>query len=286
MVVTVDSLSVLPVLVVILACGALCVVYGIAIERRWFRLRGYALAILPPTGPERLVLHLSDLRRAGRRRSDGSWRGCAADVTVVTGDFLAGQAVENAVDAVRATRGRLASWFVLGSNDYFVPMPLNYFAYFRRTRTRRLAQGGRSKDLVAQLTEDGWVDLTNSRRELEVGGIPVELLGLDDAHPVARPPGGARTTNRFSIGVMLADSAPVAALSGPRSGRTHAWGAGVPAFVSALVTNCSMPPARRRLSRMGPAIVPHAGLGTSKCAVRFWCPEATILRLRRQPTLH
>ena len=70
------------------------------------------------------------------------------------------------MDAVRATRGRLASWFVLGSNDYFVPMPLNYFAYFRRTRTRRLAQGGRSKDLVAQLTEDGWVDLTNSRREL------------------------------------------------------------------------------------------------------------------------
>ena len=38
----------------------------------------------------------------------------------MTGDFLAEpEAVETAVDAVRETRGRLASWFVLGSNDYY-----------------------------------------------------------------------------------------------------------------------------------------------------------------------
>ena len=145
----------LPVLVVVLAC-VLCVAYGIVIERRWFRLRGYDLAILPPTGPERLdILHLSDLhvvrRDAAKRRFLA--RLPSADVTVVTGDFLAEpEAVETAVEAVRAARGSLASWFVLGSNDYFVPKPLNYLAYFRRKRRRRLAQRGRSADLIAQLT--------------------------------------------------------------------------------------------------------------------------------------
>ena len=59
-----------------------------------------------------------------------------ADVTVVTGDFLAEpEGVENGGRGRAAHAGRLASWFVLGSNDYFVPRPLNYFAYFRRTRT-------------------------------------------------------------------------------------------------------------------------------------------------------
>ena len=153
---------------------------------------------------------------------------------MVTGDFLAEpEAVENAVEAVRATRGRLASWFVLGSNDYFAPKPLNYFAYFRRTRRRRLARRGRSADLIAQLTADGWIDLTNSRRELDLAGLPVELLGLDDAHirwhDLRVAP---RTTDRFGMAVMHSpDSAPeVAALVlRPAAGRPHPRWPGVPA---------------------------------------------------------
>ncbi|HET9250126.1 MAG TPA: metallophosphoesterase, partial [Actinomycetota bacterium] len=39
-----------------------CVVYGVAFERRAYRLVRRGLAILPTDGPERLtVLHLSDL---------------------------------------------------------------------------------------------------------------------------------------------------------------------------------------------------------------------------------
>jgi predicted MPP superfamily phosphohydrolase len=286
---------VLPVLVVILACGALCVAYGVVIERRWFRIRGYDLAILPPGGPERLdILHLSDLHvvrgdAAKRRFLDGL---PPADVTVVTGDFLAEpEAVENAVAAVRGTRGRLASWFVLGSNDYFVPKPLNYLAYFRRTRTRRLAQGGRSADLIAQLTADGWVDLTNSRRDADLGELPIELLGLDDAHirwhDLRVAP---RRGDGFGVAVMHSpDSAPETAALGydlMMAGHTHGGQECLP-MAGALVTNCSMP---RRLAdgliRMGPAILHISrGLGTSKYApFRFWCrPEATILRLTRRP---
>ena len=285
----------LPALVIVAAVAAACVAYGIAIERRWYRLRTLDLAILPPGGPDRLdVLHLSDLHVV---RNDAAKRRFlaglpAADVTVVTGDLLAEpQAVENAVAALEPARGRLASWFVLGSNDYFVPQPLNYFSYFRRERKQRRAAGGRSRELRAQLTADGWIDLTNSRRETAVGGLDVELLGLDDAHirwhDLRVAP---RRTERFSVAVMHSpDSAPETAALGYDlmfAGHTHGGQVCLP-LVGALVTNCSMP---RRLvaglMRMGPAILHTSrGLGTSKYApFRFCCrPEASLLRLRRRP---
>ena len=282
-------------LLVVAALAVACVAYGTLIERRWYRLRGYDLAILPPNGPQRLdVLHLSDLHfvhgDAGKARFLATLP--QADVTVVTGDLLAEpEAVETAVAAIRANRGRLASWFVLGSNDYFVPTPLNYFAYFRKERRRRLAEGGRWRELVEQLDADGWIDLTNSRREVALDGLVVELLGLDDAHirwhdlrvaPRQRP--------GFGVAVMHSpDSAPEAAALGYDllvAGHTHGGQVCLP-FVGALVTNSSMP---RRLVdgliRMGPAVLHTSrGLGTSKYApFRFWCrPEATILRLRRRP---
>jgi len=67
-------------LVVVALAAAVCVAYGIAIERRWYRLRSYDLAILPSDGPDRLdVLHLSDLTSsAATGRSDGSSPGFRA----------------------------------------------------------------------------------------------------------------------------------------------------------------------------------------------------------------
>jgi uncharacterized protein len=286
---------VLPALVIVAVVAAACVAYGIAIERRWYRLRTLDLAILPPGGPERLdVLHLSDLHfirgDAAKRRFLA--RLPAADITVVTGDLLAEpEAVENAVGSLKPARGRLASWFVLGSNDYFVPQPLNYFSYFRRERKHRRAAGGRSRELRAHLTADGWIDLTNSRRETAVGGLDVELLGLDDAHirwhDLRVAP---RRTERFGVAVMHSpDSAPETAALGYDlmfAGHTHGGQVCLP-LVGALVTNCSMP--RRLVAgliRMGPAILHTSrGLGTSKYApFRFCCrPEASLLRLRRRP---
>ena len=278
-------------LVVLAIVAAACVAYGIAVERRWYRLRTYDLAILPSGGPDRLdVLHLSDLHFV---RGDAAKRRFLArlphaDITVVTGDLLAEpEAVENAVGSLQPTRGRLASWFVLGSNDYFVPQPLNYFSYFRRERKHRRADGGRSRDLRAQLAADGWIDLTNSRRETAVDGLDIELVGLDDAHirwhDLRVAP---RQTDRFGVAVMHSpDSAPETASLGYDllfAGHTHGGQVCLPLF-GALVTNCSMPRGLvAGLIRMGPAILHTSrGLGTSKYApFRFSCrPEATILRL-------
>jgi predicted MPP superfamily phosphohydrolase len=295
----------LPVLIaVVIAAAVACVVYGIAIERRWFRLRRYDLAVLPPGPPSGdgtregrplTILHLSDLHFVRRDRKKARFLASLpeADVTVVTGDFLAEpEAVEATIEAVRSVKGRRASWFVLGSNDHYVPKPLNYLKYFVKRRKRRFAKRGRVEDLIAGLERDGWVDLTNVRELVEVDGVPIELLGLDDAHLRWQDLRVAprRAPDRLGLAVMHSpDSAPESAALGYDllvAGHTHGGQVRLPGL-GALVTNSSMPPRLAAgLIRMGTAILHTSpGLGTSKYApFRFACrPEATLLELRPRP---
>jgi uncharacterized protein len=284
------------ILLAIVLAGACCVVWGVAVERRRYRLVRHRLDILPVGAAPLTVLHLSDLHFV--RKDPGKARFLAtlpeADVTVITGDLLAEpEAVETTVASVRPVRGRLASWFVLGSNDYFVPRPLNYLAYFRRTRRKRRAKAGRSRDLIAQLVAEGWEDLTNVRQPAELDGLPVELLGLDDAHIERHDLRIAprRAPDRFGFAVMHSpDSAPEAAALGYDllvAGHTHGGQVCLPG-IGALTTNCSLPTRLvSGLIRMGTAIAyVSPGLGTSKYApFRFFCrPEATLLELRPKPS--
>lgn len=283
------------ILVAILAVGALCVAYGALVERRWYRLVRYRVPILPAGGPEELtVLHLSDLhvtRRSGglRRFLEGL---PGADVTVVTGDIVGEpEAVEAAARALRAVRGRVASYFVLGSNDYFVPRPLNYFRYFRKGRTRLRGRRGRAPELIALLATDGWIHLRNVRTVAAMDGLGVEVLGLDDPH-IGRQDlrvAPRRHPERFGFAVSHSpDPAPELAALGYDLmvfGHTHGGQVRMP-FVGALVTNSHVP--RRMASglvRLGDAYAHISpGLGTSKYApFRFLCrPEATLLELRRR----
>ncbi|MEO8292003.1 MAG: metallophosphoesterase [Actinomycetota bacterium] len=287
----------LPVILFVVVAGVLCVAWGVVVERRWYRLVRHSLDILPAGGggPASLtVLHLSDLHFVAGDRRKAAFLSTLppADVTVVTGDFLAEpEAVEIAVAAVAAARGRLGSWFVLGSNDYFVPRPRNYLTYFRSGRRPRAARRGRSADLIAQLEADGWEHLRNLRSQITLDGLPMELLGLDDAH-IDRQDSRAMPRSapeRFGLAVMHSpDSAPESAACGYElilAGHTHGGQVRLP-LVGALVTNSAMP---RRLAsgliRMGSAVMfLSPGLGTSKYApFRFLCrPEATLLQLGRR----
>ena len=286
----------LPALLTVAVLGAGCVLYGIFVERYRYRVVRHRLDILPTSSRPLVVLHLSDLHfvRADPRKSRFLASLPQPDVTIVTGDFLAEpEAIATAVEGVRPVRGRLASWFVLGSNDYFVPRPLNYFAYFRRRRVRRRARRGNAPELVAALLADGWDDLTNVRRSISLDGLDLELLGLDDAHIRRHDLRVAprRTEDRFGLAVMHSpDSAPEASALGYGlivAGHTHGGQVRLP-LIGALVTNCSMPPRLvSGLLRIGGAVVHTSpGLGTSKFApFRFWCrPEATFLELRSQVT--
>jgi predicted MPP superfamily phosphohydrolase len=283
---------VLPVVVTIAALTIGCVLYGIVVERFRYRVLRHRLDILPAGAPPLVVLHLSDLHfvRRDPRKSRFLAGLPAADVTVVTGDFLGEpEAVETAVESVRAVRGRIGSWFVLGSNDYFAPRPLNYLAYFRSRRKRRRAVPGRASDLIRGLVADGWDDLTDSRRPVSLDGLETEVLGLDDAHirrhDLRVAPRGE--DDRFGVAVMHSpDTAPEAAALGYRlivAGHTHGGQVRLP-WIGALVSNCSIPPRLASgLVRMGSAVLHTSrGLGTSKYApFRFWCrPEATFLELR------
>jgi uncharacterized protein len=286
--------SVLWIAIGVLGAGCLCVAYGVVVEHHWYRVRRYRLDILPADAQPLSIVHVSDLHFV---RSDRRLRSFLAalprcDVAVATGDLVGDpDAVEDVVAALEPVRGKLASLFVLGSNDYYAPSPVNPLRYFRRHRPGRLrlVKRGRAADLAAQLTADGWVHLKNVRGSMRLGDLDVEVVGMDDPH-IHR--GDLRVASRvrpdrFGLAVVHSpDPAPELAALGwdlILSGHTHGGQVRLP-VVGALVTNSHMP--RRLVSglmRFGHSVLYiSAGLGTSKFApFRFLCrPEAAILELR------
>jgi uncharacterized protein len=275
----------------IITIGAAFAIYAVFLERRWYRLARYRLDILPAEGSDRLsVLHLSDLHMINGderlRRFLTSLPG--ADIVVITGDIVGEPAaVEYVVEALRPVRGRLASLFVLGSNDLYAPRPLNPLRYFvpRRRHPRRPVRG-RPRELVHQLEADGWVHLKN--RKHEVAGLRMEIVGLDDPHIHRGDPRVAPRTAPLEFGLAVVhspDPAPELVALGydlVLAGHTHGGQVRLP-IVGALVTNCSIPNRMARgLFRLGPGHVHiSAGLGTSKYApFRLFCrPEASFLEL-------
>jgi predicted MPP superfamily phosphohydrolase len=282
---------------VVLTVGLACVLYGMVVERRWYRRRTYRLAVLPADASTTLtVLHLSDLHMVHGDRAKARFLASLppADLTVVTGDFLGEpEAVERAVEVLRPLRGRLASYFVLGSNDLYAPKPLNYAWYFKRTKPKRKAVRGRGPELVAMLEADGWVDLDNRRASLPVDGTRLEVVGMHDPHIQLADLRLLTRTQPDHVGLALVhspDPAPELAAFGWNvilTGHTHGGQVRMP-FVGALVTNSQLPTRLAMGLSMLPPAVMHVspGLGTSKFApFRFLCrPEATILELVPLPT--
>jgi len=280
------------ILAAFLALGVLCATYAVFIERKAYRLvRRPRLPILPAGSQESLsVLHLSDLHfvRGDRKKARFLAGLPEADVTVVTGDFLAEpQAVETVVAAVHPTQGRLASFFVLGSNDIYVPAPFNPLRYFYRRRKKRAGVRGRALELVEQLSADGWTSLKNERRAMMIGGLAVEVVGLDDPHIGRHDMRAAPRSapERFGLAIAHApEPAPELIALGydlVLAGHTH--GGQVRAPWGPLVNNSSLPLSiTAGLFRMGPGHLHISqGLGTSKYApFRFLCrPQVELLEL-------
>lgn len=298
---------------VLTGLGAAVLAWSTLVEPRAFALREVTVPVLPRGADPLRVLHLSDLHLVPGQRAKTEWvRGLARlepDLVVVTGDNMAHQDAPAAVlDAYDGLLDR-PGVFVLGSNDYFPPTPKNPLRYFTDSHERGAAlTSGRLPvgDLVAGFTDRGWLDLDNRRATLQVGGLRLEFVGVDDPHlgydDYAAVSGPASPGTDLFLGVahapylrvldaMTADGAQLVL-----AGHTHGGQVCLP-FHGALVTNCDLGTERARgLSRWWPGadnapshtappdaawLAVSAGLGASPYSpFRLACrPEATLLTL-------
>ncbi|CAJ1495141.1 metallophosphoesterase [[Mycobacterium] burgundiense] len=276
--------------------------YASLIERNAFVVREVTMPVLSPGSSPLRVLHLSDLHMRPAQRRKQAWLRELAhwepDLVVNTGDNLSHP---KAVPAVVQALGDLLSvpgLFVFGSNDYFAPTLKNPAKYLTDSDHRVHGNPLPWQDLRAAFTERGWLDMTHTRRELEVAGVTIAAAGVDDPHidrdrytAIAGP---ANAAANLRLGVVHAPYTRVLdrfAADGYQlvmAGHTHGGQLCLP-FKGALVTNCDLDTSRAKgVSKWGADMALHvsAGLGTSPFApVRFCCrPEATLLTLVAAPT--
>jgi uncharacterized protein len=294
---------------VVPALGAAFVV-GTVVESRAYTLRRFELPVLPAGARPLRVLHLSDLHLTPWQRRERAWvrdlEQLEPDLVVDTGDNLAHpESVPTVLDALGPLLERPGA-FVLGSNDYYGPRPKNPARYLAPDRGRRVF-GTRlpTDDLVRGLRGAGWADLTNTRADVDVRGVRLALVGVDDPHLGYDrfPPPAPASDADLRVGVLHAPYTRVldamvddgAGLL--LAGHTHGGQLRVPGY-GALVTNCDLDRSRARgvsrwwsgAARSGRRTPPpadaawlhvSAGLGTSPYTpVRFACrPEASLLTL-------
>lgn len=286
------------------AAGSLAagITYATLIERNAFVVRETTMPVLTPGSAPLRVLHLSDFHMMPSQGRKQAWvrelAGLEPDLVINTGDNLAHP---KSVPSVVQSLGDLLAvpgLFVFGSNDYFAPKPKNPANYLFKASHRITGAPLPWQDLRAAFTERGWLDMTHTRREIEVKGQLIAVAGVDDPHlsrdrydAVAGPPNPAAN---LTLGLTHAPYTRVLdrfAADGYQlvlAGHTHGGQLCLP-FHGAVVTNCDIDPSRAKgPSRWGAHMQLHvsAGLGTSPYApFRFCCrPEATLLTLVASPT--
>lgn len=283
----------------IAAAGVAGVGYASVVELRWFRLRAADVPVLPPGQRPLRVLHLSDPHLVPGQRRKIEWiRSLASlkpDMVVNTGDNISHP---QAIPVLREALGSLLDLpgvFIFGSNDYYAPLLKNPARYLYSRPGSTVAVNAPQlpwRELGAELTAAGWTDLTHRTTRISVGGLDVQVTGIDDPHI---------RYDKYDEIAGLADAAAdvrLAIMHSPEprnldrfsdegydlmlAGHTHGGQLRIPGY-GPPVTNCGIDRRRARgLSRYGSGwLHVSGGLGTSPYApVRFACrPEATLLTL-------
>ena len=278
------------------------------IEARQYTLRRFTVPVLPPGARPLTVLHLSDLHLVPSQRAKIAWVRALGelepDLVINTGDNLANADSLEPVLAALEPLLEVPGAFVMGSNDYFSPVvknPARYLLPDARPR-RVLSPDLPGAELAARLRDAGWLDLDNARGALQLGGLRVDLVGVDDAHLdrdrfPARPAIGADADLRLGVThapyVRVLDRMHRDGVDLALAGHTHGGQLCIPGW-GALVTNCDLDTRRAKGLHGWPGPRPDqgggaeslwlhvsAGLGTSPYTpVRFACrPEASLLEL-------
>lgn len=278
----------------LLGSGVLAYAYA---ETKKFTLRRQRITVLPAGQSDLRVLHISDLHMVPGQHRKREWVQSlvtlAPDAVIATGDFLSHEeGIPSALEALNPLL-ELPGAFVLGSNDYYAPKPINPAKYFAGPSQLEPKRKMLDWEPLAQgLTRYGWLDLNNARHDWKVDGRLIDVRGVDDPH-IGRDDysmvagsfnpqadlhlGIVHAPYRRVLDAMSSDGAQVIL-----AGHTHGGQLRVPGY-GALVTNCDLDTRRARgLSTYGQShLHVSAGLGCSRYApFRFACPpEATLLTL-------
>lgn len=267
-----------------------------------WRLRELDLAVLPIGSDPIRVLHISDMHMAPGQSAKKRWvQGLAKlkpDLVVDTGDNLGHKAaVTDALEALQPLMS-FPGVFVNGSNDYRSPTARNPLSYLWQPSEPRFVRDIDTESFTAALEKAGWANLNNRSGSIEVQGLQLGFLGLDDPHENLDDLRGLPTQRKqvadaeFVIGVAHAPYLRVIegfCDSGAEvifAGHTHGGQVCLPGG-KALTTNSDLPTEYARgvsAWNFAEKTVPmhvSAGIGTSIFApVRLFCPpEATLLRL-------
>lgn len=285
-----------------LAAGGAALAWG-SIERTLPTLRRYDVPI-ERNVPEVTILQIADLHLfAGQEFLLRFLSDVASserfDMIVSTGDnFGSSAGLDMVMDAYRPFLSYPGA-FVLGSNDYYSPIPKRWSRYLSRSKPHpaRVVPDLTYIPMVRQLRAAGWVDLSNACGTLSLPGATVSLLGTDDAHinrdRLVAPASSWEAPGTLRLGITHAPyTRVVSALTRAGSdlilaGHTHGGQIGIPG-VGAIITNCDI--ARRYAKGLNRWETPDgssswlhvsAGLGTSPYAkVRIATrPEASLIRV-------
>lgn len=283
-----------------LAFVAAC--WGIFIERLLFTVRRESIKILPKGSAPITVLHISDLHLAPWQKRKISFVKklveLKPDLIVNTGDNLGHK---NSVGTAISALGPLLMQpgvFVNGSNDYFAPVLRNPLGYLARPSERSDGPELDTARLIAAFRQAGWLNLNNREGKLQINGLRIGFIGVDDAHDDRDDL--ASVTKQSSqladcdiiFGVTHApymrviESFTRNSASLIFAGHTHGGQVCLP-LIGALTTNCDLPNKHARglsswkFGNHSSVLNVCAGLGHSIYApVRFFCrPEVRLLTL-------
>jgi uncharacterized protein len=219
------------------------------------------------------------------------------DLVVASGDLLGAPHVEDlTADALAPlTAAGAPGLVVLGSNDFYAPVPRSPFSYFTTPQRRSFGVRLDTDRLVARLADHGYRTLRGEAAVLDTHAGRVAVGGFDDPHlpstvlppseQVAPPAGSDALLNLGLVHAPYLAALDVLTDAGHDlllAGHTHGGQVRLPG-IGALTANCDLPLDQARgLSRhRGRVLHVSPGLGHGRYApFRFACrPEATLLEL-------
>lgn len=282
----------------VLGAGALAYAH---LETTRFTLRREVIPTLASGQRDLRVLHISDLHMIPGQHRKREWVqsliALSPDAVVATGDFLSHEnGIPSALEALSPLL-ELPGAFVLGSNDYYAPKPINPAKYLSGPSSLEPQRKMLDWEPLAEgLAQFGWLDLTNTASEWKVDGRLIDIRGVDDPHigrdNYSQVAGPFNPNADLALGVVHApylrviDAMAADGADTILAGHTHGGQLRIPGY-GALVTNCDLDTKRARglSTHLNSYLHVSAGLGCSRYApFRFACPpEATLITFTSTP---